>query len=417
MKEKLKITNFAGISQLELDINYITVLIGPQGSGKSISVKLLYFFKSFFTEIIKSVMDEETKRDLDKRQKDKFINFFPKDSWPQGNFNIVYSYGSDDISISKSDNSLKFNYSKGLIAIIGKLKKTYLTEKTSISEDNKKPSFLTNLKIRQKLEACLADSNYGTLAFDQIFIPAGRSFFANMQRSIFSFLSDNSSLDPFLIEFGSVYETFKRNIDEFQSDKPNSIIYKQLCSNIINSEYKRVKNKDFLVHNDKRVVNLSHASSGQQEIFPLLIFLRVLKELSNDSGFTVYIEEPEAHLFPSAQKGIVQLFARLFNEGKSKYQIIITTHSPYILSSFNNLVYAGKLSKLNSSQAEKIATVIPTEEQILPNELGAYSFKNGKANSIIDSESGLISQTILDDISNLISEEFGKLLDIEFDNE
>jgi hypothetical protein len=296
------------------------------------------------------------------------------------------------------------------------LKKTYLTEKISISEDNKKPSFFTNFEIRQKLEACLADSSYATSAFDQIFIPAGRSFFANMQRSIFSFLSDNSSLDPFLIEFGSVYENFKRNIDGFFSDKPN-LIYEQLCSNIINSEYKRVKNKDFLVHKDKRVVNLSHASSGQQEIFPLLIFLRVLKEVSNDSGFTVYIEEPEAHLFPSAQKGIVQLFARLFNEGKSKYQIIITTHSPYILSSFNNLAYAGKLSNQNSSQADKIATVIPKEEQILPNELAAYSFINGKANSIIDSESGLISQTILDDISNLISEEFGKLLEIEFDNE
>jgi AAA15 family ATPase/GTPase len=98
MAEKLKITNFAGISQLELDINHITVLIGPQGSGKSISVKLLYFFKTFFAEIIKSVMDEESKRDLDKRQKDKFINFFPKDSWPQGNFTIVYSYGSENIS-------------------------------------------------------------------------------------------------------------------------------------------------------------------------------------------------------------------------------------------------------------------------------------------------------------------------------
>ena len=81
------------------------------------------------------------------------------------------------------------------------------------------------------------------------------------------------------------------------------------------------------------------------------------------------------------------------------------------------MAYAGKLSNQNSSQADKIATVIPKEEQILPNELAAYSFINGKANSIIDSESGLISQTILDDISNLISEEFGKLLEIEFDNE
>ena len=47
-------------------------------------------------------------------------------------------------------------------------------------------------------------------------------------------------------------------------------------------------------------VKLKFASSGQQEILwrLLVIFIRILE---NKSSFIV-VEEPEAHLFPSAQK-------------------------------------------------------------------------------------------------------------------
>jgi predicted ATPase len=50
------------------------------------------------------------------------------------------------------------------------------------------------------------------------------------------------------------------------------------------------------------------------------------------------VEEPEAYLFPVAQKQIIDLIALLANQNEN--QVIVTTHSPYILSSFNNLLYA-----------------------------------------------------------------------------
>ncbi len=55
------------------------------------------------------------------------------------------------------------------------------------------------------------------------------------------------------------------------------------------------------------------------------------------------IEEPEAHLFPEAQKEISALIALLSNMKQS--QITITTHSPYILASINNLILAHKVGK------------------------------------------------------------------------
>ena len=77
-----------------------------------------------------------------------------------------------------------------------------------------------------------------------------------------------------------------------------------------------------------------------------MIILKSLNYInSTGGGYTIYIEEPEAHLFPTAQKRIVQLLARTFNNTNSNFQIIVTTHSPYILSSFNNLIYENKTRK------------------------------------------------------------------------
>ncbi|WP_029033397.1 ATP-binding protein [Salinimicrobium terrae] len=70
----------------------------------------------------------------------------------------------------------------------------------------------------------------------------------------------------------------------------------------MNGTYLREKEKDFILHKDNRKVNLSNASSGQQETLPLVTVLKVLNYSSFfNGGATLYIEEPEAHLFPTAQ--------------------------------------------------------------------------------------------------------------------
>jgi hypothetical protein len=44
--------------------------------------------------------------------------------------------------------------------------------------------------------------------FSQLYIPAGRSFFANLKNSIFTFLSESNTVDPFLTAFGTFYEKY-----------------------------------------------------------------------------------------------------------------------------------------------------------------------------------------------------------------
>lgn len=411
--EKIKIENFAGIKSMEFEFKSINILIGPQGSGKSITVKLLYFFKNFVSEIIKSIDSEETKRELDKRQKETFTNFFPKESWPKGNFRISYLIDETEIYIEKTNNILNFGYSENLKKAFNKGKKIFSDEKKKIAENPKLNSFSFKRKSIDKLRECFGVEISTVATYDQFFIPAGRSFFANIQKSIFSFLSDNRSLDPFLIEFGSFYENLKRLYKDVVNDKQDKE-FDEIVSQILNSSYHREKDKDFLIHSDNRKVNLSNASSGQQETLPLIVILRALNVINFNSGATIYIEEPEAHLFPIAQKRIVQLLARTFNNKKSNFQIIVTTHSPYILSSFNNLLQAGRLNELKPNNIEDIEKIVPKDEQINPNLLCAYSLNKGVKEILIDDETHLISQTILDSVSSEIANEFGNLLDIEF---
>lgn len=412
--ERLKIQNFAGIKEMDFEFKSITVLIGPQASGKSVSIKLLYFIKRYISDVIDSIVSGETQLEFDRQQKEKFINYFPKDSWPKENFKISYLSNDIEIKISKQKNSINIISSTSLKKVIGELRTIFNDEKKSLTSDNKLPSFQSRFNIESKLRNHFSKNFSAATLHNQFFIPAGRSFFANVQKSIFSFLSDNRSLDPFLIEFGSFYENFKGIYEDIHV-RNNDNAFLSGISSILNSDYKREKDKDYLIHSDHRKVNLSNASSGQQETLPLMIILAVLNKIGfSRGGATLYIEEPEAHLFPVAQKRIVQLLAKVFNNKESKFQIIVTTHSPYILASFNNLLEAGQLSSIKPRKAKLIANVIPKDEQIHPELFSAYSLNNGHKQIIIDDDTKLISQTVLDSISNEIAKEFGELLDIEY---
>ncbi len=413
--EKISIDNFAGIKSMDFEFKPISVLVGPQGSGKSVVAKLLYYFKSFFGQIVRSIDADENKRELDQKQKQKFMTFFPKDSWPKGNFKVAYDIDKTTMSIEWVGGPLKFEYSDNLKKAINKARKISLEEKKRIAEDPKRSSYSFKRLLQERLEKHFMDEISPEAMFSQFFIPAGRSFFANIQRGIFSFLSDNRSLDPFLIEFGSFYENLKRiYAPEAANDKRGSE-FEAIISQILNSKYLREKEKDYLVHDDHRKVNLSNASSGQQETLPLVVILSVLNKLRfSGKGATIYIEEPEAHLFPTAQKAMVKLLARTFNNEQSSFQIIVTTHSPYILASFNNLLQAGRLAKLKPDDEENISKIVSGSERIAPEGFTGYALGFGEKHELMDDESQLVAQTMLDGVSNEIALEFGKLLDIEF---
>ncbi len=429
--EKIKIHNFGGITNLEAEFNQINIFIGPQASGKSITVKLIFFFKNIFSDMLQSVLNEEDKRKFKNNQIDKFNNFFPKESRGSSPFLIEYNI-VDEVGIRVSKNNqegnIKLEFTEGLDKIFTKLKNIYRNLKREIHPNDDRPSFIRKFELENELGNHFynyIDKEEIQFCGRQFFIPAGRSFFANLQSNIFSFLSENRTLDPFLIEFGSTYEKFKSlHSHQYRAasakDKKTSDEEEKLITEILSSYYSREKDKDFLVHEDKRKVNLANASSGQQEILPLLIILKVLINRNivfGENNVTLYIEEPEAHLFPSAQNKIVKLLARLCNSRNNYFQIFITTHSPYVLTSFNNLFLAGQIIDKNPEKREQVKSYIHSHEILSIDNVSAYALENGSCRTMLDKETGLIDAEILDSVSGKINSEFDNLLNVQHGNQ
>lgn len=417
MKDKLIIQNFSGIDHLEIELKKLNILIGTQAAGKSTISKLFYYFNSLFEDIQiciyhKLYKNNPKKIDLIQMQVEKFGALFDNISGNEKyqieyffseNYSINLSFNNDD------DQVLAISYSSDLHDFI---KKTIAKYQKQFNDSNIPSHFQVMHEIQHFIQQDFLDK--GIYFKKQIFIPAGRSYFATLHDNIFGFIDNKkTNIDFMLKEFGLFYQTAKK------FTKQHQLSSQDLFETIIKAKYSVDDDGEFLTHTDGRKVSMAHASSGQQEALPILLIIQHILEnkIKQDDGLFLYIEEPEAHLFPTAQKDLVHLFARVFNHLRSDdNHIFITTHSPYLLTSFNTLLTAGSIVCRQPEKAEKVYKVIPKEEILFSKEVGAYSLMNGELKPLIDPEEELILAEVLDEVSGKIADEFDKLLDLKYGN-
>ena len=250
-----------------------------------------------------------------------------------------------------------------------------------------------------------------------LFIPASRSFFANLQKNVFSFLASNIDIDPFLKEFGSDYENAKRIFPimllHVAENKEQLDHAKRVMEQIIFGEYLYEDGKDWIQSSSKRKVNLVNASSGQQEALPMLLVLLVRFFMSSKAkSVTFFIEEPEAHLFPTAQKHIVNLFTLIYNTGEHNF--FITTHSPYILTAVNNMLMASNLIEEKGDEIlPKVEKIVGKDHFINYKDVSAYTIRDGILESILDPETGLVGASIIDSVSDDFDKVFDQLIELQ----
>lgn len=413
MNETLEIVNFAGIHSITLDVKQINILIGEQATGKSICAKLLFYFKSFFEVMLDAAQEGETRTQFDARLRARFLEYFPLESLGSAKFRVRYQLDEYHIEVSRSSRSIRIEYSQSLKNVLNSNRKYYRSHQSEASK-------LPGLNARMKLYSYVTDSVRDMLghraAFKQLFVPAGRSFFALLESNIFSFLSSKNSMDPFLSEFGQFYQSTKGASKALligERDRP--VIHSQLdtlTQKILSGKHLREDGRDYIMMDDKRKVDIAMSSSGQQEMLPLAVILKFLPFIDTGSmGITVYIEEPEAHLFPTAQRHIVEFIATVFNSSKNGLQFFVTTHSPYMLTAFNNLIEAGALrNSLGKKSLRQLHRIVPSEQILDPSELQAYALANGSAETLMSSQTGLINAEAIDDVSDDLAVQFDKLM-------
>jgi hypothetical protein len=268
---------------------------------------------------------------------------------------------------------------------------------------------------------------------ESFYIPAGRAFFTNATLG-FSLLQ-NPGIDSITRNFAAQIQwdpRWKIGMLTLGREIPDQITRSMtdIAQGFVMSDSGVPR---FLSLDGQRKLPLELLSSGTQELVPLFnvveqfMFLRehniaregavheVAEKHRVKSGTPfLYVEEPEANVFPSTQFELVRLFSWLSTDPILDFSWVITTHSPYILSAFGNLLKAGKVGSQSAEHRAAVDKVIPEQYWIKEGDFAAYKIENGTLVSIFDEKTGQIDGDYLDDVSGKISDEFGQLLEIQY---
>ena len=424
---KLTVKNFSVIKDAELEFGKITVLIGPQASGKSLLCKLAYFLGR---KVIDIAIDRVVNRfeygflDFEIAVQQEFVKWFPRGGWGSDNWSIIFSAEDYEVTISapstpepNADAAVIFNES---------FKSAYQNRIDKTIQHQQSGGFLIAPAF-QSMAATEFFRTSGRGVFDRsIYIPVERSYSVD---SIKGFNVARDEPDPIFSAFNPLFLFSLKTASKGQR-----------IPRYLKGTLRQEQNGWMFDFQDERFLPLSHLSSGSKETLPILSVLdyfederrrsgnlqsEILRNLQSEilHGDRLYffddftIEEPEASVFPQTQYELVREFSALENEVDFQFHFTITTHSPYILSSFNNLIKASQVARANPAKASEIdEKIIPKRYWTEESDFKAYAIdgNTGTLNSIMDRETGLIDGDYLDNVSSDIAEEFGQLLEIQY---
>ena len=98
---KLTVKNFSVIKEAELEFGKITVLIGPQSSGKSLLCKLAYFLgKEVLEQAVKSIVDESPLDEFKKNLVVIFLSRYSTNGWLRTSSRAQFVAGTYRVTVS-----------------------------------------------------------------------------------------------------------------------------------------------------------------------------------------------------------------------------------------------------------------------------------------------------------------------------
>lgn len=137
--------------------------------------------------------------------------------------------------------------------------------------------------------------------------------------------------------------------------------------------------------------------------------------IDSDYSFTeTIIEEPESNLFPSTQKDLMYYLVHSINDSQRDHQLILTTHSPFVLFALNNCMMGGLVGSKIPSETKEDFQSMPS--WIDPKKVSVYEVYDGELRRIQD-EDGIIGDNYLNQAYKENSREYLQLLNYYDDEE
>ena len=368
MADKLIVRDFGPIKNAELDIKKTTVLIGPQGSGKSTLAKLV----ATATNISWHFMLTD---DYDAKL---HLSDFGIQNFVKAQSYFFYQHNLTEVKLSYSKNEFGENADS--------------TNPLFQVQNSKLKDIISNFR-NKKIDNDQKSKEIQELIFRPIYVPSERLMLPIVRDASLSFQLNKIPLPMSLLYFGSEFEQARKKVS----------ILKTLLDGV---EYRFVNGEDRVIFKGGNL-NLSETASGYQAIIPMQV---IIENLFRENNQKFIVEEPELNLYPPTQKSLISFLTSRCTLGDN--QLLLTTHSPYVLSSLNNLLFAYKVAQKHPEQAEEIAKIIPKESWLNPDDFAAYFVADGTVRSIVNPKTGLIAENELDGVSEDIGDEFDALMEI-----
>lgn len=441
------IKNIGPIKEVELDLNKINVFMGPQSSGKSTIAKIISYCSWYEKNAILG-----TRPNIDFYEELlEFHNledsYFCDDSlieYKSTNCHIVFS-GRKDAPVSVKINvgpknifrNEKIEYipaERNIVSLsgIGKYNDAennilgflydWFKAKQFI---NKEETYILPLHSLNNIKYYYTQDDDA----DRVTLEDGRDI--KLQHASSGLMSVTPLLVVFNYVVKEIYKT-TRTLSPFEIINLESKVgsydgeIKQLLSDAINY----VKETQVLIEKSRtilksmenniefsdRIVKYSEEIKSNEERM-LDNQKSMVKNIGFDSDYNyskIIIEEPELNLFPEAQRDLVYYMLESLAKDKKKHQLVITTHSPYILFALNNCMMGG-LVKGNIPQKER-KYFSSYKSWISPKKVSIYEIHDGTLKCIQD-EDGIIEDNYLNQAYKDNSSEYMSLLNYYDDEE
>ncbi|RZJ57069.1 MAG: hypothetical protein EOO55_04105 [Hymenobacter sp.] len=397
MNEQLIVKNFGPIKDATVDFKRVTVFIGPTGGGKSTLAKLAAVFRdsSIYTTGKKGVNSSLANYGIDDfRREESNI------AWVSSLMHIQLLRNIWQLGFHEED---IFNQAKEvaqrLQAANNEMKHLLELARTTPND---------NL-IRQKLSNARQTGKEADTFFEQMIAP-NKPYYFPAERILLAIIGNAwASLIGNDIYFPNTLLTFAKHYLQARN------IIDILAVKFLDVSYEHVDSKDIISLPNGTAIQLSETASGIQSVTPLLVLLEHLSR-NTEQAQSFIIEEPELNLFPLAQFELVKILVDKCARTDGKNDLVLTTHSPYVLTALNLLCYAYRIAQQDEATAKKVAKLIPRHCWIDPNQFAAYyvdrpdTKRKQQVRSIINKKTGLIEENELDTASDELGAIFDKLV-------
>lgn len=398
----LKIRNFGAIKKADFNLSKVNLFIGHTSTGKSTAAKLLAIFNSEELLTITNGDINSFKKLLIKYDIDFDINHDTEICFIQDKYS--WKINQKGLSTNNTDADL-FKYDNNLQEFI----KQFIKDK---KDSNDFADVITQLekyllgenksRLSDLLYAGLIEGNIKQMHKIQspIYIPAERILIATFSNSIFSLLEAGATIPECILRFGSLYEKARKQRKEADID-------------ILNIKVNFSQDSDSVTMNDHTSISLKQASSGILSILPLWLVLE--DNIKLNSNNLILIEEPELNLYPTVQ---LDLMNWIMGKIKStQNNIVITTHSPYILTAIDDLIMGYEAYKKYENKSkeiiQKLSNLLPIGSLIDFEDVASYYFdRDGNVKEIRDTETRSVGAEYLDEASEKTSCIFNELSNI-----